>query len=168
MMMLFIPNPKATALTASSKQIVVGCLLLQLGFFGIEVVQAKRHVIKGVPAITVVEQSAKAALPSSGSFAETEVKQAKKIKHRKKNQEAQITAFELEPPANPDYPAQLCGKRRERLVELQTMPWIVKPFFLGERRVEQWQYRLCLSKTMPEVQRYLESFPVPYTATPAN
>lgn len=167
MIMLFIPNPKTTALTASLKQIVVGCLLVQLGFFGIEVVQAKRHA-KRVSGTAVVEQSASETLPSSNSVAETEVKPAKKIKHKKKNQEAQITAFELEPPANPDYPAQLCGKRRERLVELQTMPWVVKPFFLGSRRVEQWQYRLCLSKTMPEVQRYLESFPVPYTATPAN
>jgi hypothetical protein len=167
MMMLFIPNPKATALTASLKRIIVGCLLLQLGFLGVEVVQAKRHA-KVKPTTVAVEQPASEALSSSDSVAETEVKPAKKSKFKKTKQEAQITAFELEPPANPDYPAQLCGKRRERLVELQTMPWVVKPFFLGNRRVEQWQYRLCLTKTMPEVQRYLESFPVPYTATPAN
>jgi hypothetical protein len=91
-------------------------------------------------------------------------KQPKVAKHKKQpTLEAQVASFELEPPANPDYPAQLCGKRRERLVQLQTMPWVVKPFFLGERRIEQWQYRLCLSRTMPEVQRYLETFPVPYT-----
>ena len=166
-MLLFIPDTKTYNLKNSLKQIVVGWLLLQLGFFGLEVVQAKRHA-QGKPSAVVVEQPVNEALPSSDAVAETDLKPAKKIKPKKKNQEAQITAFELEPPANPDYPAQLCGKRRERLVELQTMPWIVKPFFLGNRRVEQWQYRLCLSKTMPEVQRYLESFPVPYTATTTN
>jgi hypothetical protein len=166
-MLILIPDPKATTVTASLKRIVVGCLLLQLGLWGVEAVQAKRHA-KGKPSAVVVEQPVNELLPSSDAVAETDLKPAKKLKFKKTKQEAQITAFELEPPANPDYPAQLCGKRRERLVELQTMPWVVKPFFLGERRIEQWQYRLCLSKTMPEVQRYLESFPVPYTATPAN
>jgi hypothetical protein len=92
----------------------------------------------------------------------------KQGKSHKITQVARLSAFELEPLPNPDYPTQLCGARRERLVALQAKPWVIKPFFLAQRRIEQWQYRTCLTKTMPEVYRYLESFPVPYVLSPAG
>ena len=154
--MIVTSVPKPPCLTALVALIVPCLLAVQLGGTPIEMAQAKRSV-----------QPTASATLQEASPTETPIKTPPhKVKRKKGKQTAQVTAFELEPPANPDYPAQLCGKRRERLVELQTMPWIIKPFFLGERRIEQWQYRLCLSKTMPEVQRYLESFPVPYTVTP--
>lgn len=95
-------------------------------------------------------------------------KPQKRTKTRNKQQAAQLSTVEFEPPPNPDYPMQLCGARRQRLVALQSLPLVVRPFFLAQRKVEHWQYRVCLSRTMPEVQRYLETFPVPYEAPIIN
>jgi hypothetical protein len=95
-------------------------------------------------------------------------KPPKRTKTRNKQQAAQLSTVEFEPPPNPDYPMQLCGARRQRLVALQSLPLVVRPFFLAQRKVEHWQYRVCLSRTMPEVQRYLETFPVPYEAPIIN
>ena len=162
--MMIFPAWRWINLKAFAIVVLAGGICLSLLLFQLPMAQAKRQLKTARQ-----NKAEQPVLAQTNQFIGDDTidveptKPKKRASKKRQPVEAQVASFELEPPANPDYPAQLCGKRRERLLELQTMPWIVKPFFLGERRVEQWQYRLCLTKTMPEVQRYLESFPVPYT-----
>jgi hypothetical protein len=157
-------------LLSKQNRTVVGMLqavlmvVILVGLLPVTTVEAKRAkqvvVVSALPA-----ENLTSATPATTVQPSQKTKKAKQPKHRGgKQQTAQLSTVEFEPPPNPDYPTQLCGVRRQRLLQLQSLPWIVTPFFLAQRRIEHWQYRLCLSRTMPEVQRYLETFPVPYEA----